>query len=101
MRGWPKAFILISVLIPTLAWAEIYYWVDDQGTQYFTTRFESIPEPYRSQVNTLSLPTLPPAPPELQSSTLQQGPTKIPYTPGSPIMVSARINGAGPITLIL
>ncbi len=101
MRGWSKALILISVLIPTLALAEIYYWVDDQGTQYFTTRLESIPEPYRSQARTLSLPTFPPAPPELQSSTLQQGSAKISYMSGSPIMVSAKINGAGPITLIL
>ena len=101
MQGWSKALILISILIPTLALAEIYYWVDDQGTQYFTTRLESIPGPYRSQAHTLSLPTSPPAPPELQSSPLQQGSAKIPYMPGSPIMVSAKINGAGPITLIL
>lgn len=101
MRDWLKTITLISVLIPTLALAEIYSWVDDQGTQYFTTRLESIPESYRSQAHILSLPTPPPAPPELQSSTLQQGPTKIPYMPGSSIRVSAKINGAGPITLIL
>ena len=93
--------ILISVIFPGLAFAEIYYWVDDQGTQYYTTRLESIPEPYRSNAQLLSLPTSPPAPPELQSIPSQKGFTKIPFTPGSPVLVNAKINGAGPITLIL
>ena len=101
MRGWTTALIIIFVLIPALALAEIYYWVDDQGTQYYTTRLESIPEPYRSNAQPLPLPTSPPAPPELQSSPFQTGFTKIPFTPGFPILVSAKINGAGPITLIL
>ncbi len=101
MRGWTTALILISILIPGLALAEIYYWVDDQGVQYYTTRLESIPEPYRSNAHRLPTPTSPPAPPELQSSPPQKSLTKIPFMPGSPVLVSARINGTGPITLIL
>lgn len=101
MRSWTTALILISILIPGVALAEIYYWVDDQGTQYYTTSLESIPERYRSNAQLLSLPTSPPAPPELQSSPLQKGFIKIPFSPGSPVLVSAKINGAGPITLIL
>jgi len=75
--------------------------VDDQGTQYYTTRPESIPEPYRAKARPLPLPTSPPAPPELQSSPPQKGTIKIPFKPGSLVLVSARINGAGPITLVL
>jgi len=101
MRNSLKALILTFLLVPVLALAEIYYWVDDQGIQNYTTRFESIPEPYRSRVQALSLPTPPPAPPELRPSTSQKGPAKIPFNPGSPVMVSARINGAGPVALIL
>jgi len=101
MRVWTIALILISVLVSTLALAEIYYWVDNQGTQYYTTRLENIPEPYRSNAQVLSLPTSPPAPPELPPSALQKGSAKIPYSPGSPVMVSAKINGLGPITLLL
>jgi hypothetical protein len=89
------------VLLPGLALTDIYYWVDDQGTQYYTTRPEGIPEPYRSKALPLSLPTSPPVPPELTPSPSQKGLTKIPFTPGSPVLVSAKINGAGPITLIL
>jgi len=101
MRNGLKALILTSVLVPALALAEIYYWVDDQGIQNYTTRFESIPEPYRSRVQALSLPTPPPVPVELRPSPSPRGPAKIPFTLGSPVMVSVRINGAGPVTLIL
>ena len=86
--------------MPVLALAEIYYWVDDQGIQNYTSRLESIPESYRSGAQTLSLPTSP-VPPELQPSVSQPGLTRVPFTPGSPVMVSARLNGVGPIALIL
>jgi hypothetical protein len=101
MRDWTAALIVICVLLPGLASADIYYWVDDQGTQHYTTRLESIPEPYRSKAQLLPLPTSPPAPPELERSPLPKGLTKIPFTPGLPVLVSVKINGAGPITLIL
>jgi hypothetical protein len=101
MRGWTAALILICILFPGLALADIYYWVDDQGTQNYTTRLESIPDPYRSKAKLLPLPTSPPAPPELERSPSPNGLTKIPFTPGLPVLVSAKINGAGPITLIL
>jgi hypothetical protein len=101
MCGWATTLILICVLLPGLAAADIYYWVDDQGTQYYTTRLESIPEPYRSKAQLLPLPTSPPAPPELKRSPSPKGLTKIPFTPGLPVLVSAKINGAGPIALIL
>jgi predicted aspartyl protease len=101
MKSWTITLILIFILVPALALSEIYYWVDDQGIQNYTTRLESIPEPYRLHAQRLSLPTSPPPPPELQLSTSQKVLTKVPFTPGSPVLVSARINGTGPITLIL
>ncbi len=99
--GRATVFVLICLLFPGLALAEIYYWVDDQGIQYYTTRLESIPEPYRSKAVLLPLPTSPPVPPQLERSPTPKGFTKVPFTPGSPVLVSAKINGAGPITLIL
>jgi Aspartyl protease/Domain of unknown function (DUF4124) len=101
MRNWTAAFIVICVLLPGLASGDIYYWVDDQGTQHYTTGLESIPEPYRSKAELLPLPKSPPAPPELERSPSPKGLTKIPFTPGLPVLVSAKINGAGPVTLIL
>jgi hypothetical protein len=101
MRGWVATLILISLFLAPPTFADIYYWIDDQGTQYYTTRLESIPEPYRSEAIPLSLPTSPPVPPEITPRPLQKGPTRIPFTLGAPVLVSAKINGGGPITLIL
>jgi hypothetical protein len=101
MKSWTITLTLISLLVPALALSDIYYWVDDHGIQNYTTRLESIPEPYRSRAQQLSLPTSPPPPPELQLSTSQKVLTRVPFTPRSPVLVSARINGTGPITLIL
>jgi len=101
MSFWSKGFILIALLIPGLALGEIYYWVDDQGTQYYTTRIENIPEPYRDRAQPLSLPTSPPVPPERTAIPPQKKLVKIPFNPGSPVMVSAKINGTGPLNLIL
>jgi hypothetical protein len=101
MRGWVATLILISLFLAPPTFADIYYWIDDQGTQYYTTRLESIPEPFRSKAIPLSLPTSPPVPPEITPRPLQKGLTRIPFTLGSPVLVSAKINGGGPITLIL
>jgi hypothetical protein len=101
MRKWTTALILICILIPRAALATIYYWVDDQGTQSYTTDLESIPEQYRSKAQPLDLPTSPPTPPERTPNPTPKGPIKIPFRPGSPVVVSAKINGSGPFSLIL
>ena len=101
MRRWTAALILVFMIIPVLAFGEVYSWVDEKGIQYYTTKFESIPERYRSTAKSLPSPASPPAPPELQPELSQKGPTRIPFVPGAPVLVSARINGAGPVILIL
>ena len=102
MRNWVVALVLICyLLLSKPALADIYYWVDDQGIQNYTTNLESIPEPYRSRAQPLSLPTSPSAPPELPSTPSPKGLAKIPFHPGSPVLVNVKINDAGPLTLIL
>ncbi len=101
MRKRTAGLILIFILIPGLVLAGIYYWTDDQGVQYYTTRFENIPEAYRSNAHRMPTLTSPPTTPQPQSGPSAKGLVKIPFTPGSPVLVSAKINGAGPVTLIL
>jgi predicted aspartyl protease len=101
MRRWLIAVILICLLFPETGLADIYYWIDDQGIQNYTARLENVPEAYRSQAQRLSLLPTPPAPPELKPTPPIKGTTKIPFSPGSPVLVQARINGLGPVTLIL
>jgi hypothetical protein len=101
MRRWLITLILICLFFPQAGSADIYYWIDDQGIQNYTARIESVPEAYRSKAQLLSLQPAPPAPPELNLSPPTKGPTRIPFSPGAPILVQARINGIGPISLIL
>jgi hypothetical protein len=101
MRSWIQTLILIGIILPSLALGEIYYWVDDQGTQHYTTRLDNIPEPHRDKAKQLSLPTSPPVPPERTAIAPPKKIVKISFTPGSPVLVDAKINGAGPVSLIL
>jgi len=89
-------FFLLIALLPGWAWAQMYLWEDEQGTVHYTNELQSVPEPYRSRAR--FVPASPMAPPAVAPA---QGITRIPFTPGSPILVSARINGGGPVTLIL
>lgn len=87
---------LLLLLVPELALAQMYQWQDDQGTVHYTNDLHSIPEPHRARAR--FVPASPMAPPAVAPSA---GITRIPFTPGSPILVSATINGNGPVTLIL
>ncbi|KRT71406.1 MAG: hypothetical protein XU13_C0049G0007 [Candidatus Rokubacteria bacterium CSP1-6] len=89
-------FFLLIALLPGWAWAQMYLWEDEQGTVHYTNELQSVPEPYRSRAR--FVPASPMAPPAVAPA---QGITRIPFTPGSPILVNARINGGGPVTLIL
>lgn len=97
MRRWIPTLLLICGLLPGVARAEVYHWVDEQGTHHYTTGLESVPEGYRAEARQLQ----PPAVVESQPGSLPSRVARLTFTPGSPILVSARINGAGPVTLIL
>jgi hypothetical protein len=101
MRSWTIAIILITLLIPQAARSDIYYWTDDEGVQNYTALLDSVPEVYRSRVQRLSLLPTPPTPTEPESGAPTKVPIRIPFTPGAPILVNTRINGMGPISLIL
>lgn len=100
MRVW-CAVLLLLALSPGAAVAQMYRWVDEQGAVHYTEGLDSIPERYRSQARPLLFPATPPAPAKREPNAPPSGITTIPFTPGSPIAVSAKINGEGPITLIL
>ena len=101
MRGWPVALLLTLMLLPGVAVAQMYRWVDDRGTVHYTEGLDSVPERYRSRAQPLNLPQAPPEPAKSEPGASAPGVTKISFTQGSPILVSAKINGNGPITLVL
>lgn len=68
--------LLVLTFLPASVSAQLQRWVDEEGTIHYTA-----PPGEPS----------PPAPPIV----------RIPFTPGLPVLLSARINGGGPVTLIL
>ena len=101
MKGWPVAILLVLTLLPEVALAQMYRWVDEQGTVHFTNELNSVPERYRLQIQEIPFIKTSPAPARREPSAPSRGITKIPFKPGSPILVSAKINGKGPVTLML
>jgi len=94
---WAGILLFLVVLVPGWGRAQMYQWEDEQGTVHITNELNSIPEPFRSRARFVpASPMAPPAPPQKPP-----GITRIPFTPGFPILVSAAINGTGPVTLIL
>jgi Aspartyl protease/Domain of unknown function (DUF4124) len=81
--------LLTGLFWPAPAAAQVYYWVDAEGTVHYSTGLESVPEAYRGGARLVG------------GAREPAGPTRIPFTPGSPIRVSAMIDGRGPVTLVL
>lgn len=101
MRGVRVLLLLALGLLPGVAVAQTYRWVDERGTVHYTEGLDSVPERYRSQAQPLRFPKPPPAPEKQEAGASAAGSTRIRFTPGSPILVDAKINGEGPITLVL
>ena len=81
----------------------MYRWTDEQGGIHYSQGIYSVPERFRSNAQLLAYPERPAAPAESTSAAgaaAFKG-TRIPFTPGKPIMVSAKINGGGSAQLML
>lgn len=104
MRAGVLASLGVVLLLPALGLAQVYRWKDEQGILHYTNALERVPESYRSQLGPLPPASVSPAKPD-EITPLPVAPamvtTRIPYTPGAPILVSASIGGTGPLTLIL
>ena len=111
--AWVWALVLIwAVLTPGVVRAQgrdnqVYQWVDGEGTIHYSTGLESVPERYRSEARPLLVAPREPAPaPAAPPSRAPSRPAappaaEVPFTPGSPILVTAMVNGAGSVVLVL
>jgi hypothetical protein len=99
MRLFLTAALVIGVLVTSVD-AQVYHWVDDQGVIHYTTGIESVPERYRDGARPLASSPVD-APAVDSPAAARTGRTTIPFVPGRPIVVTARINEAGPVVLVL
>jgi hypothetical protein len=106
------ALALAAPAWPTPADAQLYRWVNEQGEVHFTQGLESIPERFRAGARLLGYPEAAPAAPApaaipatreeaRQAAPAVRGGARIPFSPGSPILVTVRINGLRTVRLVL
>ncbi len=88
MRGGLALLLLsLGALAPRSLPAQVYHWVDEEGVVHYS----ALPSPD---------PT--PAPADQPASRGEAARiATIPFTPGTPILVPVRLNGTGPVLLIL
>ncbi len=101
--GLALGSLLSGAIAP--ASAQIYRWTDERGEVRFSQGINSVPPQLRGGAVIVGSPSQapPPAPatPEPAAPSAPVGVARIPFTPGQPIMVSAKINGGGTTQLIL
>jgi predicted aspartyl protease len=99
------ALALMGLGPATEASAQTYRWTDDQGRVNYSQGVDSIPERFRPSAQFLSSPPSAPAPAMTtrgaRPTPLAAGSAQIRFTPGQPILVSARINETGSVRLLL
>jgi hypothetical protein len=87
--------------------AQIYRWTDERGEVRYSQGINSVPPQLRDGAVMMNAPdrSAAPAPPVAGDAPSgrggAEGVARIPFTPGRPIVVNARINGGGTAPLIL
>jgi Aspartyl protease/Domain of unknown function (DUF4124) len=104
--------VLLSVA-PRAASAQIYRWTDERGEVRYSQGIHSVPPRFRGSAVMMAPASPPPAaapapaspgapePAAADPATAATGAARIPFVPGQPIMVTARINGGGTTQLLL
>lgn len=102
---FPALLLLLAAvgLWPATARAQMYRWTDEQGGIHYSQGIYSVPERFKSKAQLLAYPERPAAPAESRSPAGGEASrvTRVSFTPGKPIMVSAKINGEQSAQLML
>ena len=88
---------------PEVAVAQIYRWLDAEGAIHYSQGVDSVPERFRSSAVIIGYDraATPAEPTRASTPGPPSGPGEVKFTPGQPIMVTARINGGGSAQLML
>ena len=81
------------------AGAQVFRWIDGEGSIHYSQGIESVPTRFRDGAVIIGYERTEAAAPAVETAPVGVG--RVRFTPGQPIMVSVRINGATPATLML
>jgi len=101
------AALLLALALPGAAAAQTYRWTDDRGNVYYSQGLFSVPAPFRANARVIGVDVAPAAAASTPGDAAPGAArpagagARIPFTPGQPIMVTARINGGGSANLML
>lgn len=99
------ALLLVLAARPSLSEAQIYRWVDDQGSRHYSEGIDSVPEKFRKTAVPLELRNAPAAPsgPAPSGGPAASGarPIQIKFDKGHPIVAEATINGTTTAKLVV
>jgi predicted aspartyl protease len=85
---------------PIVASAQVYRWTDGEGSIHYSQGIESVPQRFRPGAVIIGYDRPAPAAPPA-AAVERPGIGRIRFSPGQPIMVTARINGGGTAELML
>jgi predicted aspartyl protease len=95
-----SALTIASLSTSVSAQSAIYRWVDASGEVHFTQGLDSVPQSYRPRAVLIGHDR-PSEPTSLPSLNPLRRSGQVSFTPGQPIMVTARINDGGSANLML
>ena len=73
------------LLVPSVALALAYRWVDEQGKVHYSEGLDSVPTQYRATASPIEFPKAPPPPPPAPEKTEgEKKPAEQPGEPGKP-----------------
>jgi len=72
------------LLAPSVALAQAYRWVDEQGKVHYSEGLDSVPSKYRETAKPIEFPKAPPPPPPAPSPEKTEGEKKPAEPPGEP-----------------
>ena len=105
-----KRLVVVTAVIATVALgdvpggprgagAQVFRWIDGEGSIHYSQGIESVPPRFRDRAVIIGYERTDAPAPVAEAATVGVG--RVRFTPGQPIMVSVRINGATPATLML
>jgi hypothetical protein len=88
MRRLASSLLALSflgmLLLPSVALAQVYRWVDEQGKVHYSEGLNSVPPQYREAAKPIEFPKAPPPPPPAPAPEKTGDETKPAEQPGEP-----------------